>query len=64
MSPVYHARAAAAPSGRWHCIFGRIRLAGPGMFHAFQMADGLIPEAREAMVEIGVFLRKHLHEQI
>lgn len=33
----------------------------PGMFHAFQMADVLIPEARAAMNEIGIFLRKHLH---
>ena len=33
------------------------------MFHAFQMADVLIPEARTAMAEIGVFLRRHLSEQ-
>jgi len=33
-----------------------------GMFHAFQMADILIPEARMAMAEIGDFLRRHLLE--
>ena len=29
----------------------------PGMFHVFQLADGLIPEAREAWKEIGAFIR-------
>jgi acetyl esterase/lipase len=31
----------------------------PGMFHVFQLADGLIPEAREAWREIGAFIRFH-----
>lgn len=32
----------------------------PGMFHAFQLADRYIPEARTAWREIGVFMRIHL----
>lgn len=31
----------------------------PGMFHAFHLADALIPEARTAWREIGVFMRNH-----
>ncbi len=30
----------------------------PGMFHVFQLADGLIPESRAAWREIGRFIRK------
>lgn len=32
----------------------------PGMFHAFQLADGLIPEARAAWREIGDFMKSNL----
>lgn len=32
----------------------------PGMFHAFQLADGLIPEARIAWREIGDFMKNSL----
>lgn len=31
-----------------------------GMFHAFQIADPFLPEARRAWREIGIFLRRHL----
>jgi monoterpene epsilon-lactone hydrolase len=31
-----------------------------GMFHAFQIADSLIPEARQAWHEIEVFVRYHM----
>ena len=34
----------------------------PGMFHVFQLADGLIPEARDAWREIGVFMRRQFSE--
>lgn len=34
----------------------------PGMFHAFQLADALIPEARTAWREIGIFMRNHFAE--
>jgi epsilon-lactone hydrolase len=30
----------------------------PGMFHVFQMADGLVPEAAASWREIGLFVRK------
>lgn len=33
----------------------------PGMFHVFQLADGLIPEARDAWREIGEYMRHNLH---
>ena len=32
----------------------------PGMFHVFQLADGIIPESRAAWREIGTFIRGHL----
>lgn len=32
----------------------------PGMFHAFQLADAMIPEARAAWREIGEFMRRFL----
>ncbi len=35
----------------------------PGMFHVFQLADGLIPESRAAWREIGRFIRKSLNVQ-
>lgn len=31
----------------------------PGMFHVFQLADGLIPESRAAWREIGRYIREH-----
>jgi epsilon-lactone hydrolase len=31
-----------------------------GMFHAFQIADAMVPEARRAWREIGAFMRRHL----
>ena len=34
----------------------------PGMFHAFQLADSLIPDARAAWREIGEFMREKLSE--
>jgi monoterpene epsilon-lactone hydrolase len=36
--------------------------AWPGMFHVFQLADGLLPESRAAWREIGSFLRRHLED--
>ena len=32
----------------------------PGMFHAFQLADAILPEARTSWREIGVFMRHYL----
>jgi len=32
----------------------------PGMFHAFQLADALIPEAKTAWREIGSYMRRYL----
>ena len=34
----------------------------PGMFHAFQLADWLIPEARKAWREVGIFIRQYLYK--